>query len=274
MARRAFGRSTFKATIVKRLLPALLCASALLVPAAPALGMSSAEHQMIELTNRYRASWGLSRLRVSPHLQNAAEWFAADKAQTGSFDQSHYDSLGRYPDERFADFDYPPGDGWTENLAAGSESPTEVFEAWRQSPFHDANLRVRNARVIGVGLATNPETGIAVWVADYAVHIGSARDPATRSASASVAVHSSGCPRSGARVVCATGARVTLRATGAAGRVYLQVQRRHAGGWRADPRRRTVVLRIAKGFVARARAVPPARRGAARASRWLTVTAR
>ena len=111
---------------------------------------------MVELTNRYRASWGLSRLKVSPHLQEAAEWFAADKAHTGSFDQSHYDSLGRFPDERFADFDYPPGEGWTENLAAGSASPFEILEAWRQSPAHDANLRYRAARVIGVGLATNP----------------------------------------------------------------------------------------------------------------------
>jgi hypothetical protein len=227
---------------------------------------------MVELTNRYRASWGLSRLKISPHLQNAAEWFAADKAQTGSFDQSHYDSLGRYPDERFADFDYPPGDGWTENLAAGSASPFEVLEAWRQSPAHDANLRRRDARVIGVGLATNPETGIAVWVADYAVHIGSARDPSTGSAKASAAVRATGCPARGSRVVCRPGAVLTLRPRSA--HAYLEVQRRSAGGWAcASARPRTARLRVTRGFRARVRVLTPADRSRRATAAWLTVVA-
>jgi Cysteine-rich secretory protein family len=257
----------------KRLLAAFLGAM-VLVPAAPAFGITFAEQQMVELTNRYRASWGLPRLRLSPHLQDAAEWFAADKAHTGSFDQSHYDSLGRYPDERFADFDYPPGDGWTENLAAGSPSPFEVLEAWRQSPAHDANLRYRAARVIGVGLATNPETGIAIWVADYAVHIGSARDPATGSATASTAIHARGCPRARGRVVCRSGATVTLRP--AAPRGYLAVERLRSGRWQSDSvRPRVLRLHMRKGSKVRVRALVPARAtAAAKPRRWLTVVVR
>jgi hypothetical protein len=244
-----------------------------LAPAAPAFGITAAERHMVELTNRYRASWGLSRLKISPHLEDAAEWFAADKAQTGSFDQSHYDSLGRYPDERFADFDYPPGDGWTENLAAGSDSPFEILEAWRQSPAHDANLRRRDARVIGVGLATNPETGIAVWVADYAVHIGSAHDPSTSSATASAAVRSSGCPVHRSGVVCRPGATATLRARSS--HAYLEVQRRRAGHWACESAHpRVVRLRVTRGFVARVRVLDPRRRGRAASAGWLTVAAR
>jgi cysteine-rich secretory family protein len=260
----------------KRLLPALLCAAAVLAPGAPAFGITTAERQMVELPNRYRASWGLSRLRLSPHLLSAAEWFAADKAQTGSFDQSHYDSLGRFPDERFADFDYPPGDGWTENLAAGSESPFEVLEAWRQSPAHDANLRRRDARVIGVGLATNPETGIAVWVADYAVHIGSARDPSTGSARASAAVRASGCPRVGDRVRCSPGRVVTLSARSSSTHAYLVVERRQGGRWREDASRpRVARVRVRNGFQARVRVLAPSLHGrTAGAPHWLTVTAR
>jgi hypothetical protein len=260
----------------KRPLTALLCAAAVIVPAAPAFGITFAERQMVELTNRYRASWGLSRLKISPHLQNAAEWFAADKAQTGSFDQSHYDSLGRYPDERFADFDYPPGDGWTENLAAGSADPFEVLEAWRQSPAHDANLRRRDARVIGIGLATNPETGIAVWVADYAVHIGSARDPSTGSATASTAVRATGCPTRGRRVVCRHGALVTLAPRGSSRHAYLEIERRRAHAWVSDAAHpRVARLRVARGFIARVRVLAPARRGrTAAVAHWLTVTAR
>jgi cysteine-rich secretory family protein len=260
----------------KRLLPALLCAAAVLALAAPAFGITSAERQMVELTNRYRASWGLSRLKISPHLQSAAEWFAADKAQTGSFDQSHYDSLGRYPDERFADFDYPPGDGWTENLAAGSADPFEILEAWRQSPAHDANLRRRDARVVGIGLATNPETGIAVWVADYAVHIGSARDPSTGSATASAAVRASGCPTSGGRVVCRPGAVVRLTPRGSSRHAYLEIERRRGDRWVTDAAHpRAARLRVARGFTARFRALTPARHGRIAAdARWLTVTAR
>jgi Cysteine-rich secretory protein family len=259
----------------KRLLPALVCAAAVLAPAAPAFGITFAERQMVELTNRYRASWGLSRLKVSPHLQNAAEWFAADKAQTGSFDQSHYDSLGRYPDERFADFDYPPGDGWTENLAAGSADPFEILEAWRQSPQHDANLRRRDARVVGIGLATNPETGIAVWVADYAVHIGSARDPSTGSATASSAVRATGCPTRGRYVVCRPGATVTLRPRASTRHAYLAVERRRAGRWIRDPALpRIARLHVIKGFRARVRALSPAGGGRAASARWVTVTAR
>jgi hypothetical protein len=130
--------------------------------------------------------------------------------------------------------------------------------------------------VIGVGLATNPETGIAVWVADYAVHIGSARDPSTGSASASAAVSASGCPRHGRRVVCRPGAVVTLRPRGRSTRAYLAVQRRRDGRWVDDTTRpHAARFRVRKGFIARVRLLAPARRArAASSARWLTVTAR
>ena len=225
---------------------------------------------MVELTNRYRVAWGLPRLRVSTRLQAAAEWLARDKARHG-FNKSHYDSLGRWPDERFADFDYDPADGWTENLASGSGSAAEVMEAWRQSPYHDANLRKRDARVIGVGAALNPRTDTTVWVADYGVYVEGRRAPSTgvaRIGDGRPRVGVAGCPRTARVARCRAGATVVLRAVGTDPRRYLRVQVLDDGRWRAwpGPRRRKVTVGIRVGTRLRVAAAAGSSRGP-----WLTV---
>lgn len=45
-----------------------------------------------------------------------------------------------------------------ENLGGGSYSTQEVFEGWRQSPGHDANLLMKGATRFGIALAKDPST--------------------------------------------------------------------------------------------------------------------
>lgn len=42
-----------------------------------------------------------------------------------------------------------------ENICAGYYSTQEAMVAWRDSPEHDANLRMRSATCVGIALAKN-----------------------------------------------------------------------------------------------------------------------
>ena len=43
-----------------------------------------------------------------------------------------------------------------ENVAAGQKSLAEVFEAWRKSPGHNANMLLPNVSLMGIALAIQP----------------------------------------------------------------------------------------------------------------------
>jgi uncharacterized protein YkwD len=57
-----------------------------------------------------------------------------------------------------------------ENVCAGYYSTSAAMEAWRRSPEHDVNLRLRAATRFGVGLAKNPRSQ---WGAFWAMAIAS-----------------------------------------------------------------------------------------------------
>ena len=43
-----------------------------------------------------------------------------------------------------------------ENVAAGQNSLAEVFEAWRKSPGHNANMLLPNVSLMGIAVAIQP----------------------------------------------------------------------------------------------------------------------
>ena len=43
--------------------------------------------------------------------------------------------------------------GWGENIAAGQTTATAVFNAWKASSGHNANMLNPNFKVIGIGMA-------------------------------------------------------------------------------------------------------------------------
>lgn len=64
-----------------------------------------------------------------------------------------------------------------ENIAAGQESAEEVFEAWKNSPPHNAMMLNGEMNVIGIGLVENPQTSYSEF---WATNFGSDPDDTTR----------------------------------------------------------------------------------------------
>jgi uncharacterized protein YkwD len=45
-----------------------------------------------------------------------------------------------------------------ENVGTGQRSLSEVFKGWQQSPGHNANLLLSDAREMGIALVVDPDT--------------------------------------------------------------------------------------------------------------------
>ncbi|MGE3076352.1 MAG: CAP domain-containing protein [Dehalococcoidia bacterium] len=138
---------------------ALFVAFALMVGAgkgAAALTNCSVSHDandgeelaFLTLINNYRQQNGLGTLTISTNLNRGAAWMAEDLATNNYF--SHTDSLGRSPYQRGIDCGYPSGAG--ENLAAGGawSSAAAAFQAWQNSPGHNANMLGQYYQQIGI----------------------------------------------------------------------------------------------------------------------------
>jgi uncharacterized protein YkwD len=121
---------------------------------------------VLSLVNSQRASLGLSQLRTSGTLTNAALWKARHMAKYGYF--SHDDPappVARSAFERIAACGYP-GYSAGENIAAGYRSPASVMQAWLASPGHRANIEAPAWTVIGIGVAQSA-SGALYWVQDF-----------------------------------------------------------------------------------------------------------
>lgn len=123
---------------------------------------------ILSLVNAHRSSLGLSQLRTSPTLTNAALWKARHMAKYGYF--GHDDPappVARTAFQRIAACGYP-GVEAGENIAAGYRSPASVMQAWLLSPGHRANLEAPAWKVLGVGVAQSAG-GTLFWVQDFGV---------------------------------------------------------------------------------------------------------
>ncbi len=114
---------------------------------------------MLVENNRMRATVGLPAQEMSPELTMAAQDHANYMARTGNF--SHYANGG--PSGRAARYDYP---GMvSENIAVGYSSVAAVFQGWRHSGGHWANMTSR-APLAGFGYSVSAG-GRCYWVAVY-----------------------------------------------------------------------------------------------------------
>lgn len=120
---------------------------------------------LLVLINDYRLAHGLSTLKVSPTLSAAARWMSEDMAVHNRL--SHTDSLGRSPAERMADFGYEQASLWGEIVRSGFGTPEDAFEAWRNSPAHNAIMLTDGFVVVGVGKAYSPQSEYGwFWTVD------------------------------------------------------------------------------------------------------------
>ncbi len=137
----------------------------LLLQAAPvsaAVSYDNEELAVLRLINEHRAAAGRPALLLSDQLSATAERHASDMGTNGFFSHTTVAST-RYPvGSEFwqrLEFDGYAGAGTSgENLAAGVDTASEVFDLWKNSPGHNENMLdpvVQGSRV------TYKEIGIA-----------------------------------------------------------------------------------------------------------------
>jgi uncharacterized protein YkwD len=121
-------------------------------------------NQVLQLVNAHRQGRGLSALKLSPTLTNAADWKSLHMAKYGYM--THNDPappVARTTAERLVACGYPAmQSGWGENIAYGYTSPQSVMQAWLNSPGHRDNIERASFRTIGVGAASSA-SGRLYW---------------------------------------------------------------------------------------------------------------
>jgi uncharacterized protein YkwD len=143
--------------------------------AAAVASLDSAESELVQLINAFRAQRGLPQLAVSGRLTSAAKWMSTDMSVYNYF--SHTSRDGRAPVQRMADAGYPVTGTWTgENLAAGYTSAREVLNGWINSPAHLAVLTNPAYRAIGVGRAWGAGSSYGTY---WTMDVGGVIDVAT-----------------------------------------------------------------------------------------------
>lgn len=127
----------------------------------PDVTLDADERAFIDLLNAYRASNGLGAVSVDTALVRAATWMSIDLSSRSTF--SHTDSLGRSPWTRMPDCGVTAPGG--ENIAAGTPlaSPSAVFEAWKNSPGHNAIMLGQDFTRVGVARHTAPGSLYGVY---------------------------------------------------------------------------------------------------------------
>ena len=130
------------------------------------LDLGDEQTLFLQLINEYRVQNGHSTLEINSYLQTAAQWHSKDMADKNYF--SHTDSLDRDYLQRMADFGYTVSTYKGENIAAGYSTAASVFQGWKNSPGHNANMLNSNYLVIGIGLAYNDSSKYGYyWTTDF-----------------------------------------------------------------------------------------------------------
>ena len=127
--------------------------------------MDSEELAFLGLINNYRQQNGLQPLALSYGLTKPSQWKSVDMATNAYF---AHDDLSRTWDQRIVDCGYTYNTWLGENIAAGYSTAQSVFDAWRNSPGHNANMLGANYTAIGIGrysLAGSPY-GV-YWTTDF-----------------------------------------------------------------------------------------------------------
>jgi uncharacterized protein YkwD len=140
--------------------------------AQAATSYSDQEIAFVNLLNDYRAANGLAPLLVSDMISQACYRHNHDMAKYAFF--SHYSTKSDWfaanatPWDRMALSGYNYNTSKGENIAAGQSTAADVFEAWRTSSGHNANMLNSAYTVIGVSqyqLAGSPYT--FYWTTDF-----------------------------------------------------------------------------------------------------------
>lgn len=108
-----------------------------------------------DMINQYRHEHGLKPLKLNPALTEAAKEHSRDLAKWDRI--SHYGSDGSNPWDRVKRTGYKPRLA-AENVGTGQISFNEVLKGWKESPGHNKNLLLADAREMGLALVQDPKT--------------------------------------------------------------------------------------------------------------------
>jgi len=141
-------------------------AQALSIQSIPKLSQATSnvnfESELLRLTNLERQKAGLSPLKLSSRLTDAAQSHAVDMANNNYF--SHTGRNGSSVGNR------AKANGYKyrvvgENLAAGRATPEGTIRQWMNSPGHRANILNQRFTEIGFGYANAPNSSYRhYWV--------------------------------------------------------------------------------------------------------------
>jgi hypothetical protein len=144
-------------------------------PAYADTSLDAEETDFMARLNIYRTEHSLYPVLIDSSLQEAAEWMSTDLGEEAYF--SHTDSTGRSPWDRMCDFGYCYNTWKGENIAAGFTTGAGVFQGWKDSPGHNANMLGSNYRVMGLARVYVQGSPYGwYWTNDFGGHIA---DPAS-----------------------------------------------------------------------------------------------
>lgn len=112
-------------------------------------------HEALKLINAYRASRGLGKLSINNTLTKTAKAHSRDLAKHDRI--SHYGSDGSNPWDRVERSGYQPQLA-AENVGTGQLTIKEVMQGWKDSPGHNKNLLLPDAKHMGIALVYDPKT--------------------------------------------------------------------------------------------------------------------
>ena len=165
-------------SIAALLFVAVLFGVVLTSGAQAATTYSDEEVAFVNMLNDYREAHGLSTLLVSDMISQACYRHNHDMAKYAFFDhyslQSDWFATNALPWDRMSASGYTFYTSKGENIAAGQATAADVFDAWKNSPGHNANMLNPAYTVLGVSqyqLAGSPYT--FYWTTDFGGYVDS-----------------------------------------------------------------------------------------------------
>ena len=142
------------------------------------------EQRLLELINGYRQENDVGPLVPSGTLSTSAGRHSEDMSSHDFFSHSTRESSyypgGSSPADRAAREGYPTNVYMGENIALGQQTAEEVFEAWRNSPVHDAAMLGEQYTAAGIGHVGSYWTADFGSVADFPSNLGTLKPTAAQ----------------------------------------------------------------------------------------------
>ncbi len=137
--------------------------------------VDSEEWNFLKLINDYRATFGLSPLKVSVKLTESSDWMSNDMATSGHLD--HVDSQGRNINTRIPSFGYN-APHIAENIAWTGAIGQSAFDSWKNACDGDANgsnctyahrEQMKDSQSVAIGIARikDPSSNNWFWTTDF-----------------------------------------------------------------------------------------------------------